>query len=338
MSAIQLVLLIALGLAGLVLVFLCLFLAYVLWKYLPTIARIFEEKPLFLSKKALPVTVDTEETRFTTRDGLSLAGSYLRTPAPFRRGVVLFCPEFGASRLTCMNYAKPLLDAGFDLFTFDFRNQGDSDHMPGYVPQQWVTNHEVTDVEAAIAHLQERFDAPTAGIGLIGISRGAGAGILAGAKNPWVRCFVTDGMFGTLNTVVYYMKKWIQIYSDIGWVRGLLPETFYRVLARISLWYVGRRRHCRFPSMKSWLPRLSPRPLLMIHGGNDSYIKLEIGEGLFRLAREPKEFWLVEGAKHNQAVLVEPRAYGERLTRFFQSNLILEAQTLPIKPQLALGL
>lgn len=314
------------------------FMSYVLWKYLGTVTRIFEEKPLFLTKKAPRNEYDTEETRFATTHGLTLAGSYLRTPAERRRGVVLFCPEFAAPRMTCLSYAKPLLEAGFDVFTFDFRNQGDSDALSGYVPQQWVTNHEVADVEAALAHLKERFDAPAGGIGLFGVSRGAGAGVIAGAKDPWVRCFVTDGMFGTMNTVVFYMRKWIEIYADISWVRKLLPEAFYRALARCSLWHVGRKRGCWFPTMKPWLPRLAPRPLLMIHGQADSYIKPAIGEGLFNLARAPKDFWLVDGAKHNQAVLVEPREYARRLTQFFAAHLAPEAAVLPSAPSLAVGL
>ncbi len=314
------------------------FMGYVLWKHLGTICRIFEEKPLFLTKKAPKNDLDTEETRFPTTHGLTLAGSYLRTPCDQRRGVILFCPEFGAPRMTCLSYAKPLLEAGYDLFTFDFRNQGDSDSLSGYVPQQWVTNHEVADVKAALAHLHERFDAPADGVGLFGVSRGAGAGVIAGAQDPWVRCFVADGMFGTMNTVVFYMRKWIQIYSELSWIRPYLGETFFRVLARISLWHVGRKRGCSFPTMKPWLPRLAPRPLFMIHGQADSYIKPAIGEGLFNLARQPKEFWLVDGAKHNQAVLVEPREYAKRLNAFFAAHLAPAPAPVPSAPSLALGM
>ncbi|HMP58660.1 MAG TPA: alpha/beta hydrolase, partial [Gemmatales bacterium] len=139
------------------------------------------------------------------------------------------------------------------------------------------------------------------------------AGLLAGERDPWVRCFVTDGMFGTINTMMVYMYKWIALYSTLSWLRPYLPPLFYRVLARVVLCIVAIRRRSMFPSMKYALGRLAPRPLLMIHGGNDSYIKLEIAEGLFNLAREPKEMWVVPGAKHNQAVVVEAEQYQQRL-------------------------
>ena len=50
--------------------------------------------------------------------------------------------------------------------------------------------------------------------------------------------------------------------------------------------------------------KLAPRPLLMIHGGGDTYIKPEMALALFSKARSPKDYWLVEGAKHNQALAV----------------------------------
>jgi fermentation-respiration switch protein FrsA (DUF1100 family) len=57
----------------------------------------------------------------------------------------------------------------------------------------------------------------------------------------------------------------------------------------------------------------------MIHGEKDSYIVPEIAEQLFNRAREPKEFWLVPGAKHNAAIQVASESYGRRLVEFFDS-------------------
>ncbi len=318
----------------------CCFMCVICLKYQKVISRIFEEKPLFLKKFAPKSDFDIEDTSFKTSDGLNLKGSYIRTSAMERRGVILFLPEYGAGRLTCLNYAKPLLESGFDLFTFDFRNMGESDAEPHYEPLQWVTNHEVMDAQAAIAHLKERFDAPSdaEGIGLFGVSRGAGVGVIVASKEPWVRCVLTDGMFGTINTMIHYMQKWIEIYGKLNWLRPYLPPLFYRILSRTTLWSVGRRRHCWFPSMKYALGRLAPRPLFMIHGAADSYIRAPIAEGLYRLAREPKEFWLVEGAKHNQAVVVQPEIYAQKIRRFFLQNLAAKPIAVPEQPSLALGL
>jgi pimeloyl-ACP methyl ester carboxylesterase len=293
---------------------------YVLWRYTRFVVRIFEERPLFIVPRAQPLA-GAEEVRFATSDGLTLAGSYLRTPRQGRKGVILFGPEFGASRWSCTAYCRHLLEAGFDVFSFDFRNQGESDALPGYQPMQWVTNHEVEDMRSAIRYLRSRADADPAGIGFFGISRGGGAGILAAATEPYVRCLVTDGAFATITTMLPYMRKWASLYLTWRRLEGLIPRWLYLLVAYYALGHVSRRRRCWFPSMERAMARLSPRPLLMIHGGNDTYIKPEIAQALFRLARQPKELWLVPQAKHNQAIYLAADEYRQRVLGFFQRHL-----------------
>jgi hypothetical protein len=59
----------------------------------------------------------------------------------------------------------------------------------------------------------------------------------------------------------------------------------------------------------------------MIHGGSDTYIKPDMARGMFDRAGPPKEFWLVEGAKHNQAIQVAGEEYQRRVLDFFLENL-----------------
>jgi len=47
--------------------------------------------------------------------------------------------------------------------------------------------------------------------------------------------------------------------------------------------------------------RISPIPLLLVHGDADHYFPLEHPEALFAAAREPKELWLVEGFGHAES-------------------------------------
>src|SRR5262249_8719440 len=89
----------------------------------------------------------------------------------------------------------------------------------------------------------------------------------------------------------------------------------------IGLRRIRRERGCRFPHLEHLIHRLAPRPLLMIHGGADTYIKPEMAQALFDLAREPKELWFVDGAKHNQALQVATDQYQRRLVAFFDSHL-----------------
>ncbi len=53
-------------------------------------------------------------------------------------------------------------------------------------------------------------------------------------------------------------------------------------------------------------------PLLMMHGDRDSIIPIELGKKLFDVANEPKEFFVIAGADHNDTFIVGGRAYLEK--------------------------
>jgi pimeloyl-ACP methyl ester carboxylesterase len=296
---------------------------YLTRRYLQYLVRIFKEKPLFIVPKGQPVE-EAQEVTFPNADGQNLRGLYWPTPRPHRLGVILFGLEFGSNRWACVPYCRFLNEAGFDIFTIESRGQGDSDREPGYEPLQWVTDHEVKDVYAAIDYLKNRPDADPHGAGLFGISKGGGASLLAAARSPYLRCFVTDGVFGTHSTMVPYMRKWISIYSKRRWLQKALPDWYYGLLARAGLRLIRKENGCRFPQLERALPKLAPRPLLMIHGGADTYIKPEMARVLYRLARQPKELWVVEEARHNQAFHVANGEYQRRVLDFFRHHLATE--------------
>jgi pimeloyl-ACP methyl ester carboxylesterase len=292
---------------------------YLRWMYGHLIDRIFEERPVFIVPRGQPVT-GAEHVSFRTRDGLVLRGCYFRSARP-RRGVILFGLEFGSDRWSCRAYCEHLIEAGFDVFTFEPRNQGESDGQPGYEPLQWVTEFEVNDTVAALQYLKTRPDVDPCGVGFFGISKGGGAGLIAASRDHFVRCCVTDGVFGTYSTLVPYMRHFFRIYNSRYWFQGLFPSWYYGPIGLSALRRVGRRRRCRFPHLEKRMSQLAPRPLLMIHGEADTYIKPEMAYALFVRAREPKEFWLVPGAKHNQALNLVGDDYRRRVREFFERHL-----------------
>jgi pimeloyl-ACP methyl ester carboxylesterase len=281
--------------------------------------RIFEEKPLFIVPQGTPVP-GACEVRFPTRGGLTLHGCYLRTSRP-RRGVILFAPEFGSNCWSCWEYCKHLIEAGFDVFSFTPRNQGASDVRASYAPLQWMTRYEVADAAAALAYLKSRPDADPRGIGLFGISKGACAALFAAARDRSVRCSVTDGMYATYILTVAYMRHWFRIYNANYFLQGCLPNWYYGQIALAAMRKVERDRRCRFPRLERVMHKLAGRPLFMIHGGGDTYIKPEMAQALFDRARLPRELWLVPGAKHNQAIHCAGEEYRQRVLSFFEQQL-----------------
>src|SRR5262249_2861474 len=139
--------------------------------------------------------------------------------------------------------------------------------------------------------------------------------------DPYVRCFVTDGVFATYTVLVPYMRQWFRIYNTRYAIQGMLPSWYYGQIGLVGVRQIERERRCHFPHLERQIERLGPRPLLMIHGGADTYIKPEMARALFDAAREPKEFWLVEGAKHNQALQLAAGEYERRVREFFDTHL-----------------
>lgn len=293
------------------------FLLYIVVRYTPHIVRVFEEKPLFLPIRVAP-TSDAEEVRFSTADGFQLVGSYLKARTRERAGVVVFCHEYLSDRWSVLHYADELRDLGFDLFSFDFRNHGQSESDPNYQPLQWLTEHELADVRSALAYLRSREDADSAGFGLFGISRGGGAALCVGAEDPGVWAVATDGAFSTRGTMLAYILRWAEIYVGMNSFYMALPVWVFSFVGWAARLRSQWRLHCRFPDVERAVARLSPRPWFMIHGQKDVYIGPEIARSLFDLGGEPKELWIVPRAKHNRCREVEPLAYAERLTAFFR--------------------
>ena len=165
-----------------------------------------------------------------------------------------------------------------------------------------MTDYEVRDAKAAVAYLKSRPDADPRGVGFFGISKGAGAGLFAAARDPYVRCCVTDGVFAVYTTLVPYMRHWFRIYNNRILIQGLIPSWFFGLIGLTAV------RRCRattplpLPASGARPAAVGSRPLLMIHGADDTYIKPEMARSLFRCASDPKELWIVEGAKHNQAL------------------------------------
>ena len=175
--------------------------APILAKYVRLLLPLVKETQPPLSKGPLDFNLlRGENIEFRTFDGLALRGLILTGQHNGHpKGMVLFAHEFRSDRQSCARYCHPLLAAGYDVFSIDFRGHGESSGQDGYEPRQWVTDRELLDFEAALAWisvwLEERGRSPE--IGAFGISRGAATAIAAAVTHPQVRALVCDGVFST---------------------------------------------------------------------------------------------------------------------------------------------
>ena len=197
-------------------------------------------------------------------------------------------------------------------------------------------------MRAAVAYLKARPDAPADGIGILGVSKGGSVGLLVAADDRWVKCVATDGAYATYTTMVPYMRRWVSIYSSRKWLQANMPDWLYGTIGSVAIREAADRRAVQFLSVERAVKRMR-QPLLMIHGGADTYIKPEMAEALFaRAGSRDKTLWLVPQAKHNQALHAAGDEYHRRLAAFFTRHLGVAADvaattppdgTPPLEPQ-----
>ncbi len=272
--------------------------------------------------------LEGEIVRFRSFDGTSLRGMRLRTHNPNAcKGTIVFCHEFSSDMYSCARYTRPLLDVGFDVFTFDFRGHGDSSCGKRYHPLQWPTDRELEDVLGACAHIEAVLAAEgkPADVGIFGISRGAGAALLAASSDTNIKAVICDGAFNTETTLIALMKRWANIFARVRLVYESHPDTFWRLLVWLLMRFAQPKLGCRFLSVAKALREMQARPILFIHGKRDSYIQEEQTRMLYDKAPSPKYLWIVEEAKHNHSVVVEPKQYAARTITFFRRHLAGEA-------------
>ena len=307
-------------------------------RYLRIGINLFLDTPLPVAappQDAAPT--DGEIVMFPNREGRRLRGMFIdRPPGTPDRGVILFCHEFASDMMSAGRYAAALIQAGYTVFTFDFRGHGGSFTPPHFEPRHWPSNHDVNDILSAIAYVRSRCDLGTHGLGIMGVSRGASAAIIAAALTPHVRCLAVDGAFSTDHSVDELLKRYGQIFLGTGFGRRITQSpAAFRTFRTLLMFYGELKCRCRFPSTRRALAKLETVPILFIQGERDTYVRPEQTQALMHMKPGTRALWICPDARHNQSVATDPKTYARRLTEFFDQYLAAPAR--PAAAQSAAG-
>lgn len=244
-----------------------------------------------------------EPVSLTTKDGLRLAGWWI--PSAPDRPTVVMVHGLGTNRSDLLSMAAVLSQAKFNLLMFDLRAHGESEgEMTSY---GWL---EQQDVKAALDFLDRHATLKNRSYGVYAVSMGAATAILTASGDSRIRSIVADSAFADLAEV---MDRHLKLL----W--GFPPSIFG--------WFAHRAYELRFltsiqaVSPKRAIPRLSPRPILLIAGGQDQRMPPQDVQALFKQAGDPKELWVVPEAEHTGAFYTAPDEYARRVTAFFEKSL-----------------
>ncbi|HUV38154.1 MAG TPA: alpha/beta fold hydrolase [Planctomycetota bacterium] len=294
--------------------------AFCFARYLPIITNLFMNITIRRVRGEHEPLVG-ETVTFGTSDGVMLTGTL--TPASAGRPdapVVVFCHEFTSNRHSATKYGWFLEKAGFRVFSFDFRGHGESGSLAGYTPRQWITEHEMCDLRAAIRYLRSRRDTGRSAIGLFGVSRGAVTAIVVAERDDAVSGVVSDSAFSTSHTLFAYMRRWAPIFVDSRLLVLSAPDVLFSVFRWLAARLAEHRLGVRFTQVMPAIRRLR-KPVFLLHGECDTYISSDQARMLHKAAAEPKELWIVPGADHNRAVELQPDEYARRIVDFLRTSM-----------------
>jgi uncharacterized protein len=94
------------------------------------------------------------------------------------------------------------------------------------------------------------------------------------------------------------------------------PFTSVRAMANRTLPGAGYLLRTRWDSLAG-IGRVRA-PLLVLHGDRDEVVPYALGRELFAAAPEPKTFFTIRGARHNDTYVVGGRAYWDAWRRFLE--------------------
>lgn len=277
----------------------------------PKVRDIFENVPPF-NVIPEPENPDAQRIEFRTSDGLLLKGSLLNADVAAPPGLVLFLPELHGSHWMARRYCEALLKQRYMVLSFDFRNQGESEAMAGYTPIHWITEYEMTDVEAALEFVESNEKLDSLPLIAFGVSRGGVAALLTGCRYPRIRAVIADSAFGTMAMIRFFVDRFVQ-HVIPEWLFALLPNWHVKFTLKQAVRLSEAGRNCRYAHLEDEVKGLESANVLLISGARDSYVTPVIARKLHEVIGKQAELWLAHGAKHNMSRAVQTEEYDRRI-------------------------
>lgn len=286
------------------------------FKYTRMISHIFMSLVYKPEPDEFPRTIPTEP--LTILDSSDHEIHALTAGPKSARRVVIFCHESGATKESWEKYAGFLAESGSAVIAMDL-GPGEAAEGTNQL-SQWPAESEVERIVTVIRYAK-RVYGPGAAIVLFGVSNGADLALGASVRDASVTAVVTDGLFSMREIFRDYIRKWAPILVRPNLFGQKYPEWIVRLFADLGFWYSQRTSGKRFVDVERLMRRPHPR-LLLVYGELDDYVPASHQNYLGRLVRSKKDtaLFVVEKAKHNEAVMVEPRRYQESILEFLEAG------------------
>ncbi len=228
--------------------------------------------------------LEYDDVIFQTEDGLKLHGWFVPGKKKFSANgdlhtLLWFHGNAGTISIRLENI-KMLYDrVPVNVFIFDYRQYGKSE---GRISEQGT----YIDAKAALMYLHSRKDINHEKIILFGRSLGSAVAVDLAAREECC-ALILETPFTTMKELAQLIYPFLPV--------GYFLKTKYDSITKM---------------------RDVKAPVLIIHGNRDDLVPIEQGMKLYETANEPKEFYTIPGATHNDTYIVGGEEYFNVIKRF----------------------
>lgn len=248
---------------------------------------VFERRLIYFPDRALPLTPDAlgirfEPARLRAEDGVGLDAWHL--PIEGARFTILVCNGNAGNMAYRLDRARLIqAELGAGVLLFDYRGYGHSEGRPDEAGTY-------RDARAAYRFLVEAKGLVPDAVVLFGESLGAAIATELALERP-AAGLILESPFTSIPDMARAAYPFLPPV-------GALIRTRYETLAKV--------------------PRLR-MPVLVLHGERDEIVPLAQGRRVYEAAPQPKRFFGIAGAGHNDTYLVGGDAYWRALREFLES-------------------
>ncbi|MEM0382437.1 MAG: alpha/beta hydrolase [Nitrososphaerota archaeon] len=206
-------------------------------------------------------------------------------PAP----ALVMCHGFTGNRVEAhrlfVRAAREFCRRGLLVVRFDFYGSGESE---GEFHEMTLTS-EVEDLGCVLDYVSGWPEVDGRRVGVLGLSMGGAVSLIRASRDPRIRFVCTWSAPADFLGLADYAKSMVRGGSLSGEYIDL--PTGYRI---------GRQfiQDVLSYNLVEAVSKISPRPLLIVHGGQDNVVPPSHADTLYKAAGEPREKIIIEEGDH----------------------------------------
>lgn len=224
-----------------------------------------------------------EDVTFPSEDGTKLHGWFMKPPVGvLTKGTIVFSHGNAGAVGHHIGFVAWMVRSGYQVLLYDYRGYGKSE---GEIKRNGL----VQDVRGALGYVATRKDVDQSRLISFGHSLGGAKSLAAiGQKKiAGLRAVISFAGFAS--------------YQDMArWVAG----------------EVGAELVTDELSARDLVSKITPVPLLIIHGTRDGTVPIGQAELLFKNAVQPKTFFKIEHGGHNDALAMNDGEYQKKILKW----------------------